>query len=48
MNQYLSSDTVKLIIASVSFIALLILLFFLYRYSVFNFEKKGIPNSRES
>ncbi len=32
MDQYLSSDTVKLIIASVSFIALLIVLFFLYRY----------------
>jgi len=40
MNQYLSDETVKIVIATASFLALLVIVFFVYRYIFFAFRKK--------
>jgi small-conductance mechanosensitive channel len=40
MNQYFSSETVKLLVAVASFIALLIIIFIIYRYLFLIFKKK--------
>ncbi|MDO9339105.1 MAG: mechanosensitive ion channel [Bacteroidales bacterium] len=40
MSQYLNNETVKLIVATVSFIALLVFIFFIYRYLFLFFKKK--------
>lgn len=50
MSQYLTNETMKLIIAGGSFIVLLILIFFVYRYLFRHFKRKVSrkPNSLDS
>lgn len=42
MNQYLSDETIRLIIAITSFIALLIIIYFMYRYVVLYLKNKAL------
>ncbi|MFA5814953.1 MAG: mechanosensitive ion channel domain-containing protein [Bacteroidales bacterium] len=42
MNQYFNSQTVRLIVATGSFIALLIVIFFIYRYLFLFYRKKAL------
>ncbi|MFA5820357.1 MAG: mechanosensitive ion channel domain-containing protein, partial [Bacteroidales bacterium] len=44
MNQYFSTETVKLVVAIASFIALLVIIFFIYRY-LFLFIKKKVSRT---
>ena len=46
MDQYFSTETVKLVVATASFIALLVLIFFIYRY-LFLFIKKKVSRTPE-
>lgn len=41
MNRYITNESFKLIVASVSFIALLVIIYFIYRY-IFRFLKKKV------
>lgn len=44
MNQYLSTETIKLVVATASFIVLLVIIFFIYRY-LFLFIKKKVSRT---
>jgi len=44
MNQYITNESFKLIVASISFIALLLIIYFIYRY-IFHFLKKKVSRS---
>ena len=45
MNQYFSDDVIRIIIASASFIALLVIIFFIYRYVFLVFRKRASKKS---
>jgi hypothetical protein len=44
MSHYYSSETIKLVIATASFIALLVIIFFIYRY-IFLFLKRKVAKT---
>jgi len=48
MNQYISNDTIRIIIATVSFIGILVIVFFIYRKLFRLLKKRSIKTTRKS